>query len=124
MMDKYEALIQKAINCINENKFIAAEDYLKAAIIQNVSAPQTHNLFGILAEYKGDKLLAGKHYRAAYALDPTFKSAIRNLERITHFSSSLWDNKFDLGNKEFEEDNKYFIEYDEHKIGHLKRKTY
>jgi len=57
-------------------------------------------------------------------LIPTFKSVIRNLERITHISSSLWDNKFDLGNEEFEEDNKYFIEYDEHKIGHLKRKTY
>lgn len=122
-MNEFELLIQKTVECINQNNLSQAEAYLKEAMAKDCSSPQTHNLFGIISEYKGDKLLAAKHYRAAYALDPTFKPARNNLERITTYYDSLY-RKYDLGDKKEEEfdSSDYFIEYDQHKVGYIKKR--
>lgn len=57
-------------------------------IIEDLSnfpdAAEPHNLLGIWHELNGNKDKARKHYRAAFALDPTFKPACRNLERISN----------------------------------------
>ncbi|NLH01470.1 MAG: hypothetical protein GX488_06175 [Clostridiales bacterium] len=45
-------------------------------------APQPHNLLGIWFELHGNTNMARRHYRAAYALDPTYRPACKNLERI------------------------------------------
>ena len=50
-------------------------------------APQPHNLLGIWFEINGDEIMARRHYRAAYSLDPTFKPACKNIERICTFES-------------------------------------
>lgn len=55
------------------------------AIIENPDAPEPHNLLGIWYEFKGNNDLARKHYRAAYALDPTYRPASENLERVCTF---------------------------------------
>ena len=121
-MDDFKTTINQAIVCMNENKLLQAEEYLKKAMLQNVSAPETHNLFGILYECKGDKLLAAKHYRAAYALDPTYKPAAKNLSRLASWGYSF-DRKYDFENEPIEEGgNGYYIEYDENQIGHIKKK--
>ena len=74
----FESYIEKAIEEITNKNFSEAKKYIHLAILENDSSPQTHNLLGIIGEITGDLSLAGKHYRAAYALDPTFKSACRN----------------------------------------------
>ena len=51
-------------------------------------APQPHNLLGIWFEINGDEIMARRHYRAAYSLDPTFKPACKNIERICTFESA------------------------------------
>ncbi len=50
-------------------------------------APQPHNLIGILLEKKGDHSCAMKHFRAAWALDPTYLPARQNLECYGTFFS-------------------------------------
>ena len=44
-------------------------------------APEPHNLLGLLLEITKEKGLAMKHYRAALALDPTYRPARQNMER-------------------------------------------
>jgi hypothetical protein len=49
-------------------------------------APHPHNLMGILLELQGDNFAAMKHFRAAWALDPTYLPSRVNLERHGSFS--------------------------------------
>lgn len=50
-------------------------------------APHPHNLLGILLEKSGNHSLAMKHFRAAWALDPTYLPARHNLENYGTFYS-------------------------------------
>ncbi|MDF2819833.1 MAG: hypothetical protein K0R15_274 [Clostridiales bacterium] len=94
-MDKIEINSNKFNNYIKaatiELHNYKSEESYKAiikALIENPNAPEPHNLLGIWNELKGNYDLARKHYRAAYALDPTYKPASGNLERVcTIFAS-------------------------------------
>ena len=100
-----------------------AEEKIKKAMNANPHSPSVHNLYGILEELLKEDNLAHKHYRAAYALDPTFKPAIRNLERIAVFDSRKSKQHIDFDDAPFEEEEDlYRIEYDENHIGHLRKK--
>lgn len=95
-MDEFQFLIDQAIDNINNSRFAEAEQYIKTAMALNMTAPQPHNLFGILLEYKGDRLRAMKHYRAATDLDPTYMPAKNNLYRIGQFTQNIND-RIDFG---------------------------
>lgn len=50
--------------------------------------PEPHNLMGILLEHMGDHSRAMKHFRAAWALDPTYRPASQNLNNYGTFYSN------------------------------------
>jgi len=54
-----------------------------------------HNLMGLLCESKGDHLRAMKHFRAAWALDPTYVPALKNLDSFSSVFSCRKDFVFD-----------------------------
>lgn len=119
--------IKKAIKAIKSNKYDLACEYLHAYMIENDHSPEVYNLLGVISEYKGDVLLAGKYYRAAYAFDPTYKPSDKNLEKLTSFFYIFNEANIDygenidyLGNMEKERHKLNFIEYNETHIGHLK----
>lgn len=85
----YTDYLEYAKSCILKRDFQKAESYLKKAAMVNINDPEPQNLFGVIAEFKGDYVAAGKHYRAACALDPTYKPADRNLQRLTNFNYTL-----------------------------------
>ncbi|MPN31218.1 hypothetical protein SDC9_178692 [bioreactor metagenome] len=65
-----------------------------------------------------------KHFRAAWALDPTYIPARQNLDCYGTFFSNgkcAYDES-DYSVEEDEERKKYEIEYDKHGIGHIVRK--
>lgn len=85
-------------------------------------APQPHNLLGIVLEKLGDHAAAMKHFRAAWALDPTYKPASHNLDTYGTFSS--------YGKCAYDESDvpaptpcAIEIVYDERGVGHVVRKT-
>jgi len=122
----FEKKIEQAVNALQAKDYAAAKESLKYAMFENENnnAPEVHNLYGVLAELTGDLSLAGKHYRAAYALDPAYKPASRNLERITSFYYSLGDTNPDFGDKpEAEEIVNYILEFDNRNIGHLRKRS-
>lgn len=86
------------------------------------NAPQPHNLLGIVLEKMGDHLVAMKHFRAAWALDPTYRPADHNLHTYGTFYSH--------GRPAFDESDvppappsNIMIEYDKKGIGHMVYKT-
>ena len=85
---KYIDYIREATDDIHNHEFEKSYKAIINAINIDPNAPEPHNLLGIWYEVKNNNDLARKHYRAAYALDPTYKPASENLERVcTYFVS-------------------------------------
>lgn len=88
-------------------------------------APEPHNLMGMLLEQQGDHLLAMKHFRAAWNLDPTYLPARHNLEVYGTFFSKGTGAYDESDCPVLEENNSYTVEYDKNNIGHIvRRNTY
>ena len=84
-------------------------------------APQPHNLYGVLLEKKGDHCSAMKHFRAADALDPSYRPARQNLESFgTFFSHGRL--AFDESDCPQELSCDYVVVRDARGIGHVVRK--
>lgn len=91
----FEDYIEFAKLSIISNNFKKAEEILKQAVGKDPSSPVTHNLLGVISEYKGDVQQAQKYYRAALALDPTYEPAESNIRRTVEFDYSTAGIKLD-----------------------------
>jgi len=114
--------------CVTVKKYIGFQDYDKCEELIGTSmgkfphAPEPHNLMGILLEKKGDHLTAMKHFRAAWALDPTYIPARQNLECYGTFYSSgkcAYDESDCKVEEKDRKKNNYKFEYDENGVGHF-----
>lgn len=72
-------LTVKALN--QQHEYQKSEVLIAQAMGQYPHAPEPHNLMGILLESYGDHPKAMKHFRAAWALDPTYLPARVNLNQ-------------------------------------------
>lgn len=97
--DPFSDTVKEAVKILSIGSLYEALPIIKEALILNTEAAEPHNLLGIFFEMKGDDNNARKHYRAAYALDPTYKPACRNLERLVEFVWGPVSRKFDYGNE-------------------------
>lgn len=89
-MNKSEALAIDFSNSMNDAvKQLKSFHYDKAyelimkAMNADPNAAEPHNLLGIWYEFNANKDLARKHYRIAYVLNPVYKPASENLERVS-----------------------------------------
>ena len=107
---------------VAQRHFSQAEDEAARAMAAAPHDAQPHNLMGIIAESRNDHVQAMKHFRAAWALDPTYRPARINMERYGSFSGQMPRPVYDetecapssAGNRPA-----YRIEYDKHGIGHV-----
>ncbi|MDD4159930.1 MAG: hypothetical protein PHO18_03180 [Synergistaceae bacterium] len=80
--------------CAAVRELISIQDYekcetlIRCAMGKHPHAPEPHNLIGILLEKKGKHLMAMKHFRAAWALDPTYRPARQNIDCYEMFFSN------------------------------------
>ena len=77
----YEMHIELAKKCINERRPGAAREHVQQAVAADATKAEAFNLMGVLLEIDGRDLEAQNNYRAALALDPTYKPASENLSR-------------------------------------------
>lgn len=63
------------------------EKMIVEAIGDYPHAPHPHNLYGVILEKYGDKHAAMSHYRAAIALEPSYRPARSNLNRYGDMSN-------------------------------------
>ncbi len=84
----FRAAVNKAVNALKIRDYTVSRSVIASCMAMNMDAPEPHNLLGIWYELMGDDVSARQHYRAAYALDPTYKPSCRNLERLTLYGWS------------------------------------
>jgi uncharacterized protein HemY len=118
----YYLNITKAINSIKEKDYTDALKYITDAISVNQNQPEAHNLLGVLAEKRREYELALRHYRAACALDPSYKPANRNLDRITSFYSESTMNEPDLGINDMNDEELHSQRKNKNALEHLLKK--
>ena len=82
---QFTPCIEMAKLSILRREYDKAFRYLEKALEIDSSRPEPFNMMGILLEIKGDVLEAQKRYRAALALDPTYKPAQQNLHRVVQY---------------------------------------
>jgi len=97
---EYRQRIESVVDTLRAKDLSAAHQEIIEVMMMDADAPEPHNLLGICYELMGDYQAARKHYRAAYALDPTYKPSCRNLERITCFTFSANISDMDFGTNE------------------------
>lgn len=110
---------------IKTHNFLDAERSIISAMTENPHDAAPHNLMGILMEHENNHLLAMKHFRAAWSLDPTFRPARYNMDKYGSFGSSRFrEDAYDDSDcpEEFKKADQYKIEYDNAGIGHVVRR--
>jgi DNA-binding response OmpR family regulator len=75
--------VEFAKGCISARHVAEAIPHLERAIALDPHSPEPYNLMGLVEEMRGELLEALKMYRAALAVDPSYRPAIENLERAT-----------------------------------------
>lgn len=99
------------------------EELIKEAMGKYPHAPEPHNLMGLLLETQHDHVNAMRHFRASWALDPTYLPARQNMDNFSSFyPTGKWAYDDSGCPKEVKEKNNYKIVYDEHGVGHLDRR--
>ena len=109
---------------VAQRHFSQAEDEAARAMAAAPHDAQPHNLMGIIAESRNDHVQAMKHFRAAWALDPTYRPARINMERYGSFSGQMPRPVYDETECEpcpAQSRLACRIEYDKHGIGHVIR---
>ena len=104
---------------VEQNEYQQAELLIKKAVGKYPGAPHPHNLLGLLLEARNDHLTAMKHFRAAWALDPTYLPARQNLNTFGSFyPSGKWAyDEADCSQEKKGDSCK--IEYDANGVGHV-----
>lgn len=121
-INELDELCVKVRVLVNDKSYQNCIDYICKAMERNPHAPQPHNLLGIVLEKMGDHSAAMKHFRAAWALDPTYRPASQNLDVYgTFFSDGRC--AFDESDLSPLPESHIEIIYDEKGIGHVVKKT-
>jgi len=81
------ALCGQIRELVQRRDFVSAKRLVSVAMGDHPHAPEPHNLLGVLLEMRGDHAAAMKHFRAAWALDPTYVPARQNLDTFGTFLS-------------------------------------
>ena len=80
-----EALCKTVRALIKHDEFSQCEKLAADACGRFPHAAEPHNLFGVVLELEGMHPEAMRHFRAAWALDPTFLPARYNLDKFGTF---------------------------------------
>ncbi|MGX8794835.1 tetratricopeptide repeat protein [Fusibacter sp. JL298sf-3] len=96
----YAECAKLARQCLIAKQLSEAEYYIKEAQKLAVDSPEPQNLLGVLYELTDNLIEAQAHYRAALALDPTYRPADNNLARTT--LTARYRKDMDLGGNHHE----------------------
>ncbi|MDI3280099.1 MAG: response regulator [Bacillota bacterium] len=85
----FEECVEEARVQLKENQLEKALALLRRAVTLNPERPEPFNLLGAVDELRGNLDAARRMYRVALALDPTYKPAELNLDRVTRWKYEL-----------------------------------
>lgn len=126
-MEEYlKACCENTKNRIIAHEYQECEDAILKTMEMYPHSAVPHNLYGILLEKQHEHLLAMKHFRAAYALDPTYIPARYNMEQYGQWNKGSIQAAYcendcvEICQKQ--QDNQFCVKYDEAHVGHMIRK--
>jgi DNA-binding NtrC family response regulator len=79
--EDYSESIATARRRAREGALGAAEESAVKAVGRTPSRPEAYHLLGVVCDLRGERLPAQAYYRAALALDPTYRASEINLDR-------------------------------------------
>lgn len=82
----YEGIVEEAVEHLKHKRYDDVMKVVRRAMYLDPIKPHAFNLAGVVMELKGNLPEARRYFRAAYALDPTCDSALKNLERVTSWN--------------------------------------
>lgn len=80
-----DQIIKECKHLIENQNFATCKEIICKAMEKEPHSAIPHNLMGILLEKENNHILAMKHFRAAYDLDPTYVPARYNIDQYTQF---------------------------------------
>lgn len=120
--EKLFELSEKVRDLVRFNHIDECKKMVVEAMGEFPDSAEPHNLYGILMERMGEHVGAMKHFRAAWALDPTYEPAKRNMDLFGSFQPKM---KMAYNESDCEEEVKkqiFKVEYDARGIGHVVRR--
>jgi Lipoprotein NlpI, contains TPR repeats len=118
--DKLNQVCETVRELIKQNKLCEGEELISQTMAKYPHAPEPHNLMGILLENENDHPAAMKHFRAAWALDPTYLPARYNMEQYADFFGGCHKDAYTENDcPRIQVKELYKIEYDQKGIGHM-----
>ena len=116
--DEMRSLCQSVRELVGNGDIESGERLVIKAMGNHPHAPEPHNLLGVLLEKRGNHLLAMKHFRAAWALAPTYVPARQNLDHFgTFFSTGHY--AYDESDCPAERPSALAVAYGEYGAGHI-----
>ena len=106
---------------VSNGEYNECTTMISKAMGEHPHNPEPHNLLGIVLEHTGNHCAAMKHFRAAWALDPTYAPASQNLNNYGTFYSN-GRCAYDESDCEIKEYTHYAVEYDDRGVGHMIRR--
>ncbi|MEL7648371.1 MAG: hypothetical protein AAGU76_09780 [Sedimentibacter sp.] len=107
--DRFSSVIREVTLKMENSEMEDSYKIIIDSLRENPDAPEPQNLLGLWNEVNKNFDLARKHYRAAYALDPTYRPATINLERVCSTLSGR-NIPMNFGNMKIEEPKVSLIE--------------
>ena len=117
-----DTLCSRVRESVNQGQLDLCYQWVREAMADYPDAPQPHNLMGILLEMQGNHPSAMRHFRAAWALDPTYGPAEQNMKNYATFYSS-GRCAYDESDYTQDEEQGCSVEYDAHGIGRIFRRN-
>lgn len=118
MTDKLENICK---TLMDKRKYKECEKVIGEAMAKNPHSAVPHNLMGILMEKQRNHVLAMKHFRAAYGLDPTYVPARVNMDQYGTLEPAD-GYAYTEEDCQVQSDPRFKLIYDEHHVGHLVRR--
>lgn len=86
--ERYDALIEEAVQHVEAGRLDAAEDAARLALPVAPRRPEAVNVLGAVADLRNLRYDALAYFRAALELDPRYRPARDNFDRLTGASPS------------------------------------
>jgi Tfp pilus assembly protein PilF len=117
------ALCNQVRDLIHTRQYDSCYTLIVEAMKSAPHAPEPHNLLGMLLEEQGNHLLAMKHFRAAWDLDPTYLPSRHNLEVYGTFFRKRAGAYDESDCPVLEEKQAYTVKYGKNNVGHMVRRN-